>query len=87
MVAEAANGEQVFDILCQMEIDLVLLDMLMPGISGPELINDIRLQEKNPPILVLSAHHEVQVARRALQAGLHCDIRGRSGRRGVSRIP
>jgi DNA-binding NarL/FixJ family response regulator len=69
VVAEAANGEQVFDILCQMEIDLVLLDMLMPGISGPELINDIRLQEKNPPILVLSAHHEVQVARRALQAG------------------
>jgi DNA-binding NarL/FixJ family response regulator len=69
VVAEAANGERVFDILCQMEIDLVLLDMLMPGISGAELIKDICLQEKSPPILVLSAHHEVQVARRALHAG------------------
>lgn len=69
VVAEAANGEQVFDILRGIEVDLVLLDISMPGISGPELINDIRLQEKSPPILVLSAHHEVQVARCALQAG------------------
>jgi DNA-binding NarL/FixJ family response regulator len=69
VVAEAASGSQVFDILRTMEVDLVLLDISMPGISGPNLINHIRQQKKAPRILVLSMHNELQVARNALSAG------------------
>ncbi|RXZ32900.1 DNA-binding response regulator [Oxalobacteraceae bacterium CAVE-383] len=69
VVAEAASGSQVFDILRATEIDLVLLDISMPGISGPNLINHIRQQENSPRILVLSMHSELQVARSALNAG------------------
>ena len=69
VVAEASSGSQVFDILRTTEIDLVLLDISMPGISGPNLINHIRQQENSPRILVLSMHNELQVARSALNAG------------------
>jgi DNA-binding NarL/FixJ family response regulator len=69
VVAEASSGSQVFDILRTTEVDLVLLDISMPGISGPNLINHIRQQKKNPRILVLSMHNELQVARNALSAG------------------
>jgi DNA-binding NarL/FixJ family response regulator len=69
VVAEASSGAQIFDILRRTEVDLVLLDISMPGISGASLINHIRLQEKSPRILVLSMHNELQVARSALSAG------------------
>jgi DNA-binding NarL/FixJ family response regulator len=69
VVAEASSGSQVFEILRTTEVDLVLLDISMPGISGPNLINHIRQQAKSPRILVLSMHSELQVARSALNAG------------------
>ena len=67
--SEATNGAQVLEALRQQKYDLVLLDMTMPGISGPDLIARIRAQEAPPPVLVLSMHNEPQIARRALAAG------------------
>ena len=69
IVAEACNGAQALEILRRNEIDLILLDMSMPGISGANLISHMRLLENCPPVLVLSTHSELQVARRALGAG------------------
>ncbi|WP_158899260.1 response regulator transcription factor [Burkholderia sp. L27(2015)] len=69
VVAEAANGNEVFEALRRVEVDLVLLDMSMSGISGANLINRIHLQQDSPRILVLSMHCEAQVARYALNAG------------------
>lgn len=69
VVAEAPNGALLLDILRRESFDLILLDMTMPGISGPDLISRIRAHEGAPPILVLSMHNESQVARRALMAG------------------
>jgi DNA-binding NarL/FixJ family response regulator len=43
--------------------------MTMPGVSGADLISQIRAQDNAPPILVLSMHNEVQMVRRALGAG------------------
>ncbi|MES2206911.1 MAG: response regulator transcription factor [Pseudomonadota bacterium] len=50
-------------------IDLLLLDMTMPGFSGVELIKRICIERPQLPILVLSMHNEAQVASRALKAG------------------
>ncbi|MFA7291936.1 MAG: response regulator transcription factor [Rhodocyclaceae bacterium] len=69
VVGEATQGDEVLALLGQPLIDLLLLDMTMPGLSGVELIQ--RLREENPslPILILSMHNEVQVVTRALKAG------------------
>lgn len=67
--AEAASGEDVLAVLRQRSIDLILLDISIPGIHGVELIAKIRQQPDSPPILVLSMHNEPQIAKRKLKAG------------------
>ncbi len=69
VVAEAVNGKQVLELLRQGDFDMILLDMSMPGISGVNLIARIHKQLPDMPILVLSMHNELQIARRALGAG------------------
>ncbi|QPK64612.1 response regulator transcription factor [Methylomonas sp. LL1] len=67
--AEAASGEEVLAILQKENIDLVLLDLSIPGIHGVELIAKIREMPDSPPILVLSMHNEPQIAKRKLKSG------------------
>jgi DNA-binding NarL/FixJ family response regulator len=69
VAAEASNGAQALDAVRRIEFDLILLDMSMPGISGPALISHLCSQDRCPPVLVLSTYSELQVARRALSAG------------------
>ncbi len=66
---EATNGNEVMDTLRQKPFDLLLLDLTMPGVSGVNLIGRIRASHPKLPILVLSMHNELQVAKRVLQAG------------------
>jgi len=69
VVAEARTGVQVMDAIRKEAIDVVLLDLSMPGASGPDLIRRIRAQAVSPRVLVLSMHREAQVVRRTLAAG------------------
>jgi DNA-binding NarL/FixJ family response regulator len=69
VAGEATNGAEVLEALRIGKFDLILLDLTMPGISGISLIANIRAQYAKLPILVLSMHNELQVAKRVLQAG------------------
>src|SRR5471030_2736114 len=69
VVGEAAHGSEVVDKLRGCRVDLLLLDMTMPGISGVDLIRRVRAEQPTLPILVLSIHNEGQVVSRALRAG------------------
>ena len=53
-VAQAENGEEALKLVSENEFDLVLLDINMHGMSGFEVINEIRSQGKNVPIMVVS---------------------------------
>lgn len=69
VVGEAVNGAEVLESLRQQLPDLLLLDINMPGLSGPDLIARIKAHWAKLPILVLSMHNEAQVAARVLKAG------------------
>lgn len=69
VVGEAVDGGAVLDCLRRCEFDLLLLDINMPGLSGPDLIARVKAHRADLPILVLSMHNEVQVAARVLKAG------------------
>lgn len=69
LAGEATNGAQLMESLRSVRTDILLLDMTMHGISGVELIERVRAQAPQLPILVLSMHNEPQIARRALAAG------------------
>ncbi|MDD1622319.1 MAG: response regulator transcription factor [Methylococcaceae bacterium] len=67
--AEAASGEEALAILQNQALDLIMLDISIPGIHGVELIAKIREIPNSPPILILSMHNEPQIAKRKLKAG------------------
>lgn len=69
VVGEAGDGAQVLERLRLGGLDLLLLDISMPGISGEDLINRIHAQYPSLPILVLSMFNEPQIARRVLNCG------------------
>ena len=53
-VRSAYSGSEAKMCIEQFDYDLILLDLMLPGISGEELISDIR-KEKLMPIIVISA--------------------------------
>ena len=53
-VVEATNGEDALNILKSQEIDLVLLDIMMPKINGYQVLKEIRTNN-NIPVIMLSA--------------------------------
>lgn len=64
----ASSGEEAIEIYKAGEFDLVLLDLILPGISGIDLCLWIR-QQSDVPIIVLSAHEDEDLKVRALDAG------------------
>lgn len=69
LVGEAENGQDVLRAVRAGNVDLVLLDMSMPGRSGIELIKEIKRVQPSLRVLVLSMHEEEQYAVRAIKAG------------------
>jgi len=69
VVDEAVSGADVLTKLRSKEVDLLMLDMTMPGISGVDLIRRVLGEYPEIPILILSIHNEAQVVSRALRAG------------------
>jgi len=69
VVGEAQNGHEVLQRVRELEFDVLLLDMSMPGKSGIELIKQVRAEKPKLRVLVLSMHQEQQYAVRAIKAG------------------
>ena len=69
VTAEATKVSEVMAMVHRAEVDLLLLDMAMPGISGVELITLLQQEKPSLPLLVLSMHNEGQIVARALKAG------------------
>ena len=66
---EAGDGAEALHQIRQQKLDMVVLDMSMPGRSGIDLLKQIKFEKPDLPILVLSMHKEDQYAGRALKAG------------------
>jgi DNA-binding NarL/FixJ family response regulator len=69
VAAEASSAPEVMSALADGGIDLALLDLLMPGTTDVELIRRVMAAHPALPVLVLSMHADVHIARRALEAG------------------
>ncbi len=69
VAAEAASGGELLEKLRATQVDLLLLDMSMPGKNGVDLISHIKSIYPDLLILVLSMHDEVNTVLRAMRAG------------------
>ncbi len=69
VVAEAADGRQALDIVRQGEVDVIVLDIAMPGQNGVDALAAIRARAPTLPVLILSGHAEVHYATTLLRLG------------------
>ena len=69
VTAEACNGDEALAAMRKTAVDVVLLDVSMPGTLFTETLARMREDHPTVRVLVLSAHAEDQWAVRALRAG------------------
>jgi two-component system invasion response regulator UvrY len=69
VVAEAGNGAEVLRSIRDVQFDVLLLDVSMPGKSGLDLLRQIRKDNPRMPILMVSSFPEDQYALRSIKAG------------------
>jgi two-component system invasion response regulator UvrY len=69
VVAEARDGQEAIDRVRTEQVDVVVLDITMPGKSGIEALTEIKRERPNLPVLILSVHSEEQYGPRILKAG------------------
>jgi two-component system invasion response regulator UvrY len=66
---EAGSAAEALDLFSQRNWDAVILDIVLPGRSGLDVLKEIRQQKPELPILVYSMHAEEEFAVRALRSG------------------
>ena len=71
IVAEAGNGQELFDILSKIECDLVILDLSMPGINGLTVIKTLADTHPHLRILVLTMHKDRNYFKQALAKNVY----------------
>ena len=69
LVGEADTAEDGLSEVRNTEWDVMVLDLTLPGMSGLDLLKDLRREHPTLPVLVLSMHPPDQFARRAMHAG------------------
>jgi CheY-like chemotaxis protein len=70
-LVEASNGDEAFERARAVEPDLILLDMMMPGRSGLEVLRELRADARlsETPVVMLTARAQASDAAAATQAG------------------
>mgnify|MGYP001214516284 FL=1 len=66
---QAANGNQALDIVRNEKIDLVLLDMKIPGMDGIEILKRMREINKDISVFIMTAYGELDMIQEAKQLG------------------
>lgn len=68
-VIEAADGTKVLDLIKSERPDLVLLDIWMPEVDGIGLLKDIKKQEPDLNVIMISGHGNIHTAVTATKLG------------------
>ena len=65
VVAEASDGDEALDMASKNDFDMVILDIAMPGISGLDVLKELKIKKPHLPVLILSMfpaeHYELSV--------------------------
>ncbi len=68
-VEEAAVGKRAIELLALSRFDVVLTDLMMPGMSGDELLAKVRAAYPGSQVVVLTAHGTIDSAVQAMKTG------------------
>ena len=65
----ASSGEEALTLLADEDVDLVLLDLMLPGLTGQEVLKQIRDQDPDQVIIVITAFSSIDGAIEAMKDG------------------
>ncbi|MGH7778275.1 MAG: sigma-54-dependent transcriptional regulator [Candidatus Binataceae bacterium] len=68
-VEEAAVGKRAMELLALSRFDVVLTDLMMPGMSGDELLSKVHVSYPSAQVVVLTAHGTIDSAVQAMKNG------------------
>jgi two-component system response regulator PilR (NtrC family) len=68
-VLSAKTGEEGLKLLAEEEVDLVLLDLMLPGIQGMEVLAEIRRTDPDQVVVVITAFSSIEGAIQAMREG------------------
>jgi two-component system NtrC family response regulator len=71
LTSTAASGEEALALIEQELPALILTDLKMPGLSGMELLDRVRSEEPEVPVVIVTAFGTVQSAVQAMRAGAY----------------
>ncbi len=67
----AADGAEAWQIMQSREIDLAIIDLRMPKVSGEELLERIKREYFTVPVIILTGHGSIENAVGAMRAGAY----------------
>lgn len=70
-VAAAASGEEGLALCSEQRPDLVISDLQMPGMDGMQVLQDVKRQHPETPIIMITAFGTVELAVAAMKAGAY----------------
>lgn len=65
----AADGEIALRLFRQRQVDMVIVDVELPGIDGFEVVREVRRLAPATPVVMVTGHDRDESRRRALEAG------------------
>lgn len=71
LIGEAANGQELLNLLETIQPDIVLMDLQMPVMDGVEATERVQLQFPNVKIIILSMHEEDRFIIHLLEKGVN----------------
>jgi two-component system, NarL family, response regulator NreC len=69
VVGEAADGPTAIDLVTRLTPDVLVVDLMLPGMSGIEVIRAVHARTPQTRVVVLSMHADDHYVREALRAG------------------
>lgn len=69
-VQGCTNASEAFDALHDSGTDIIISDIMMPGIDGFEFVEDVRRINKRIPILLMTARDDLSAKRQGFRAGI-----------------
>lgn len=71
VVGEAASGSEALSLAADLQPDIVVLDISMPGVSGLQVAARLRSTDPEPRVLILSMHDNAEYVLESVRAGAH----------------
>ncbi len=67
----ASNGKECLDLLEKQNLQLILLDIEMPAMSGLQVLKEIRNRELEPTVVMITAYGTIERAVEAMKQGAY----------------